>query len=117
MTMANMGTTSVPRLRGLPVWRGFFRALAAGRPPGAGARARGKGRGKPAKPRKPAKHKPPARDSARAGEVIPARSAGKNPIFLAGCFPGAFGEKVGKAGGAGTVQGSVPWARVPSQRR
>jgi hypothetical protein len=38
MTMANIGATSVPRGRVLRVWRGVFRAVAAGHPPGAGAR-------------------------------------------------------------------------------
>ena len=44
MTVANMGATAVLRLRGLQVWRGFGRPLAAARPPARGARS-AKGRG------------------------------------------------------------------------
>src|SRR5262245_54922289 len=50
MTVANMGATAVPRLRGLRVWRGFGRPLAAARPPGAGREGAGANRRNPANP-------------------------------------------------------------------
>src|SRR5262245_8219391 len=75
MTVANMGATAVPRLRGLAGLAGFWAPACGGAPPRRGAR-RG---GKPAKPRKPAKNTPSARDYARAGNVTRARSAGFFP--------------------------------------
>ena len=76
MTVANMGATAVPRLRGFAGLAGFWAPACGGAPPRRGAR---RGGGKPAKPRKPAKNTPSARDYARAGNVTPARSAGFFP--------------------------------------
>ena len=79
MTVANMGATAVPRLRGFAGLAGFWAPACGGAPPRRGARGARRGGGKPAKPRQPAKNTPSARDYARAGNVTPARSAGFFP--------------------------------------